>query len=113
MVSATSNPGWVQVSWTYSFYFLKSGKVDYEECVREVLLQGGDTDSNACIVGGMIGAVLGLERMKGGNEKRLEVMLSCEVSGSKQVRPGRYNPSEGLALVEKLVRIAPEKLVIV
>jgi len=32
----------------------------YKECIREVISLGGDTDTNACIVGGIIGAYIGV-----------------------------------------------------
>ena len=35
----------------------------YKECIREVISLGGDTDTNACIVGGIIGAYLGVSRV--------------------------------------------------
>merc|ERR1712147_338784 len=35
----------------------------YFDSVREVISLGGDTDTNACIVGGMIGAFLGCKNI--------------------------------------------------
>ena len=52
-----------------SFYWLlrhKDIKEDvYDYVMRETIRCGGDTDTNACIVGGMIGAVIGFKRIKG------------------------------------------------
>ena len=31
------------------------------EVIKEVLSKGGDTDTNACIVGGLIGAAIGVK----------------------------------------------------
>ncbi len=33
------------------------------KALRETINLGGDTDTNACIVGGMIGALVGLKRI--------------------------------------------------
>lgn len=49
----------------YSFYFLKKAAEGndpnlYYNTIHEMLLKGGDTDTNAAIVGGMIGALVGL-----------------------------------------------------
>ena len=34
-------------------------ELNYKDCIREILAVGGDTDTNACIAGAMIGALLG------------------------------------------------------
>lgn len=41
----------------------------YFDAIREVISLGGDTDTNACIVGGMIGAFLGIKNI---SDKLLE-----------------------------------------
>jgi len=53
---------------------------------------GGDTDTNACIAGGMIGAIVG---GKGLDYKMVKKLLSCDVTKEGQRRPewlsvGRY-----------------------
>ena len=59
--------GWLQRAFVLSFYFLKRYK-GYKltnnnnlffDAVRLTIQEGGDTDTNACIVGGMIGALVG------------------------------------------------------
>lgn len=35
--------------------------VTYGEALQRMLLKGGDTDTNAAIVGGMMGAAVGIE----------------------------------------------------
>mmetsp|Transcript_16052 Transcript_16052/g.13582 ORF Transcript_16052/g.13582 Transcript_16052/m.13582 type:complete len:152 (-) Transcript_16052:240-695(-) len=57
----TPNMGWIKIAWIYSFYLLKKEMFDYKEAMRWVILKGGDTDTNAAIVGGMLGAKLGLK----------------------------------------------------
>jgi len=41
---------------------LKS-EVSYEEAMNQILLKGGDTDTNAAIVGGIMGAAVGLSNI--------------------------------------------------
>jgi ADP-ribosylglycohydrolase len=53
------NAGHVKHAFTLAFHFLRK-KATYEDAVRETLKLGGDTDTNACIVGGMMGALHGL-----------------------------------------------------
>ena len=35
----------------------------YKSIMREVIQEGGDTDTNACIIGGMVGAFLGYQNL--------------------------------------------------
>ena len=35
----------------------------YYDIMRQMIREGGDTDTNCCIVGGMIGALLGLKNI--------------------------------------------------
>jgi ADP-ribosylglycohydrolase len=35
-------------------HFLRNSKIGYEEAIRTTLLKGGDSDTNACIVGGLV-----------------------------------------------------------
>lgn len=39
--------------------YLKLEDVTYEKAIQETIRLGGDTDTNAAIVGGMIGALKG------------------------------------------------------
>lgn len=57
---ATSKIGWLKIAFLYSFYYLKQNS-DYEFALRDILLKGGDTDTNAAIVCGMIGALYNKE----------------------------------------------------
>ena len=53
-------PGFVKIAFVHAFRHLRRNS-GYLEAVRGVLSIGGDTDTNACIVGGLIGAAEGLE----------------------------------------------------
>lgn len=61
--------GWLKVCTILSFYWLLRAKhIDdqstvYDHVLRETIRCGGDTDTNACIVGGMIGALIGFKRL--------------------------------------------------
>jgi ADP-ribosylglycohydrolase len=54
----TRNIGWVKHSFILAIYFLRN-KTDFQEAIMKTLMLGGDTDTNACIVGGLIGAYWG------------------------------------------------------
>jgi len=47
----------------------------YHHATLETIRQGGDTDTNACIVGGMVGAVVGLQNLP---EDMLQKLISFD-----------------------------------
>ena len=61
--------------------------------IQKILLRGGDTDTNAAIVGGMIGAIIGLKNLP---EDYLKKLFDLNYSDkSKQMlhdRPSFYEP---------------------
>jgi len=65
--------GFVRYGFTYAFHYLHSG-ASFERAVTETLLRGGDTDTNACIVGGLMGAYHGLNGL---HKVALEGVLNC------------------------------------
>jgi ADP-ribosylglycohydrolase len=65
--------GFVRYGFTYAFHYLHSGG-SFEQAVTETLLRGGDTDTNACIVGGLMGAYHGLNGLP---KLALDGVLNC------------------------------------
>lgn len=57
--AAFPQAGFVRYAFTYAFYYLAQEN-RFEEAIYRTLLEGGDTDTNACIVGGLVGAYVGL-----------------------------------------------------
>lgn len=66
------SPGFVKHGFILSFYYLmRCAKKDYgvdkyffyKRMIKEVVTLGGDTDTNACIVGGLIGALVGVKNI--------------------------------------------------
>jgi len=89
--AATTTPGaahqlagFVRHAFTAAFYHLGQG-TDYREALAATLAQGGDTDTNACIVGGLIGALHGIEGIP---PEMLDGLLNCDT------RKGRMRPDE-------------------
>jgi len=58
----TKQIGFVKHGFTLAFHFL-AFQLSYKESITQTLLMSGDTDTNACIVGGLIGANCGLARL--------------------------------------------------
>lgn len=57
------NIGHVKHAFTLAFYFLQFA-TSYDEAIRKTLEKGGDTDTNACIVGGLMGAGNGYKNIR-------------------------------------------------
>ena len=64
--------GWLQRAFVLSFYFLlrsvdysQKNKLNdlYKDAIRLTIQEGGDTDTNAAIVGGMLGALVGIKNL--------------------------------------------------
>ncbi len=50
------NIGHVRWGFTLAFHFLQNPHIGFEEAIRQTLAKGGDTDTNAAIVGGLVGS---------------------------------------------------------
>lgn len=57
--------GWLRHGFVMAFYFLLrlTNGGDFFIAIKESIRQGGDTDTNACIVGGLLGAAVGSENL--------------------------------------------------
>jgi ADP-ribosylglycohydrolase len=56
--------------------YLKEDKITFNHAIRETIARAGDTDTNAAIVGGMIGALLG---KKGIQNDYIDKVLTCNI----------------------------------
>lgn len=95
--SVKSQKGWVLHAFYCAFYCLInfSDFGSFEKCLNFVISLGGDTDTNAAIMGGLIGAYLGYSNMGQESSTRynLEVILKGDTSSSQFPRPSEYFPS--------------------
>jgi ADP-ribosylglycohydrolase len=55
-MNATTNIGHVRWGFVLAIYFLRNPAISYEDAIKITLMKGGDTDTNAAIVGGIVGA---------------------------------------------------------
>ena len=71
---------WNRWAFTLSFYFLARYDVSEEKlfdfAMEETLKLGGDTDTNCCVVGGMVGAIVGLDNI---DQKKVLNVLKCDI----------------------------------
>ena len=95
--------GFVRIAFTYAFFHLNQGS-SYRSAISDTLLRGGDTDTNACIVGGLIGAYRGINNLLTSEATRkiiFPVMMCDPTLG--QDRPDIYHASTVPLLLGRLV----------
>jgi ADP-ribosylglycohydrolase len=76
----TINIGYVKIAFCWAFYYLKY-KYPFENALYDILYRGGDTDTNACIVGGLLGARDGVSNL---NRKWVKAMIKAKYNDSKK-----------------------------
>jgi ADP-ribosyl-[dinitrogen reductase] hydrolase len=53
-LNVTKHIGHVRWAFTMAMYFMRHPEIQYKDAIRLTLLKGGDTDTNAAIVGGLV-----------------------------------------------------------
>lgn len=91
--------GFIKIAFTHAFRHLLLGS-DYENAIAETLRGGGDTDTNACIVGGLIGAAVGVDGIP---ENMRESVLNCDTTMGKHPRPDFLHPRQIEELISQLL----------
>jgi ADP-ribosylglycohydrolase len=91
--------GFVRIAFTPAFRHLKAG-ARYVAALRETLGGGGDTDTNACIVGGLPGALHGEEAIP---EPMRAAVLNCDTAQGR-LRPEAYSTRDAGSLADLLAR---------
>ena len=93
-MDATKQIGHVRWGFVMAIYFLRNPHISFEESIKITLMKGGDTDTNAAIVGGIVGAY----------QKIPEYMLrpvldfDCTVDGKHHMRPAEYSVKKVIGL---------------
>ena len=106
-LDARNKIGWLRHGFVMAFYFLHrlaNNDCDFATAIQESIRQGGDTDTNACIVGGVIGAAVGNAGIP--EYMALKVLsFDCSTAESKKrqdfLSVGKYFESLVDMLVEK------------
>ena len=91
--------GFIKIAFTHAFRHLLLGS-DYQSAIAETLKGGGDTDTNACIVGGLIGAAVGSDRL---TQQMKNAVLTCDTSQGKHPRPNFLHSQQVPLLVDSLI----------
>lgn len=95
-------PGYLGIAFTHAFHHLLLGST-YLEALREVLAGGGDSDTNACIVGGLIGALVGQKNLP---IAMLTAVRNCDVNLG-QVRPDWLQTRHFLGVIDRILAESP------
>ncbi len=95
------NGGHVKHAFRAAFYHLRR-RSTAEEALRDVLRRGGDTDTNACIVGGLLGALHGYCLIPEHLKKRVLTFDCTKSVGLNHRRPHTYSVGRCFPLVEHM-----------
>jgi ADP-ribosylglycohydrolase len=95
--------GFIKIAFTHAFRHLWLG-TDYTEALSETLAGGGDTDTNACIVGGLVGAACGAEQIPYALQS---AVLNCDTGSGRHPRPDWLNAKQLPDLINDLLANAP------
>jgi ADP-ribosyl-[dinitrogen reductase] hydrolase len=99
IVPFSPQDGFVKIAFSHAFRHLARG-THYEEALRVTLRGGGDTDTNACIVGGLLGARFGVGAVPA---TMREAVLACDTKRGRNPRPEDLHPRDVPSLVARLL----------
>ncbi|MGV1045485.1 ADP-ribosylglycohydrolase family protein [Limnohabitans sp.] len=94
--------GWVKIGFSLAFHHLLNGST-FTAAMRQTLLLGGDTDTNACIVGAMVGARQGASGIP---QEWRDAVLRCDTSKGTQPRPALYSAKDLELKIKHLLYMA-------
>ena len=89
--------GFVRYGFTYAFHHLYRA-TPFQKAILETLVRGGDTDTNACIVGGLLGALHGMDKIP---KSSLDKVLACDTRHGQR-RPSAFTIEPVLGHLKKL-----------
>jgi len=90
--------GFVRIAFTYAFHHLHCG-TSFESALRQVLAGGGDTDTNACIAGGLVGARVGFAAIPA---EMSRAVLACDTAMGRP-RPTWLQTRDALTVATALL----------
>ena len=96
----TPQIGFVRIGFTHAFRHLGLG-TSFIEALMETLAGGGDTDTNACIVGGLLGAADGADAIP---LPLRQAVLTCDTAKGRP-RPAFLHPRQLPTLVAKMLKV--------
>lgn len=98
--------GWLKISFIYGLRYLIQG-LNYTESITLIMRQGGDTDTNACIIGSLIAAADGYSTLP---LERLQKVINWSPNNGGLKRPKWLRVNTCSHLVDRLIELAPTTL---
>jgi ADP-ribosyl-[dinitrogen reductase] hydrolase len=96
--AAYPSAGFVRIAFCHAFHHMLREHT-YFQAIHQVLACGGDTDTNACIVGGLVGARVGIDRIP---EDMTRAVLDCDTTKGRP-RPEWLSTRDALGIAEGLL----------
>ncbi|MDO8905966.1 ADP-ribosylglycohydrolase family protein [Hydrogenophaga sp.] len=90
--------GFVRIAFSHAFHHLLGGS-SYHQALHQVLSCGGDTDTNACIVGGLVGARVGIDGIP---ETMVRAVVQCDTAKGRP-RPDWLCARDALEVAARLL----------
>eukprot|EP00920_Eleutheroschizon_duboscqi_P038712 GHVT01092930.1.p1 GENE.GHVT01092930.1~~GHVT01092930.1.p1 ORF type:complete len:431 (-),score=47.08 GHVT01092930.1:5845-7137(-) len=91
--------GWCRWAFTFSLAHLMAG-TKWPVAIREIIKWGGDTDTNACIAGGLLGAAQGIAKIP---DNMISAVLSRDGTSDGVTVPPRYYTNAALKKADALL----------
>ena len=96
------NKGWVLHGlWCAMIVMLSFN--NYNDAMRWIItIKGSDTDTNACISGALLGAILGFEKLQQESDtnQNINILLNVDTTTGNTPRPLEYSPCDFYSLTE-------------
>lgn len=89
LIDCTKNIGHIRWAFVLSYYFLRNPHIPFEEAIKITLMKGGDTDTNAAIVGGLVACYQDIPQYM------LQPVLTFDSTlelPTHRIRPSKYCP---------------------
>ncbi len=102
--SATKYIGYAKIAFQRSFYHLWNNS-NFSDAIKETISEGGDTDTNACIVGGLIGALHGFNGIP---LKYIDIIMKCKPNSDRDGYQAKLYYEDHL--LSNIIKNAPSKI---
>lgn len=90
--------GFLRIAFCHAFHHVLRGH-SYVQALHKVLACGGDTDTNACIVGALVGARVGIDGIP---EDMTQAVLDCDTKNGRP-RPEWLSTRDALGIAQRLL----------
>lgn len=109
-MEAINRMGWVKIAFDHAFGQIRKEEINFDQAMSDILSLGGDTDTNAAIVGAMIGAYVGYKDLNENWKRKVEEFDSMRMPGIP--REGSFlNQTLVKQKVEHVFANAPDRLI--